>query len=92
VTQPRAGRDIFGRLEGYATRSLVASPLARGAAGVGAVLLSPCIKPGTVTTDAYNHYSLLRSIEDNFGLPHLGFAGQAGLQPFHAKVLNQPTC
>ncbi len=63
-----------------------------GGGRIGAVMLSPCITPGTVTTDAYNHYSLLRSVEDNFGLPHLGFAGQAGLQPFDAKVLNKPTC
>jgi phosphatidylinositol-3-phosphatase len=63
-----------------------------GGGRIGAVMVSPCIKPGTVTTDAYNHYSLLRSVEDNFGLPHLGFAGQAGLQPFDAKVLNKPAC
>jgi hypothetical protein len=63
-----------------------------GGGRIGAVMLSPCITPGTVTTDAYNHYSLLRSVEDNFGLPHLGFAGQAGLQPFDAKLLNKPTC
>jgi hypothetical protein len=66
--------------------------LGQGGGRVGAVLLSPCIKPGTVTTDAYNHYSLLRSVEDNFGLPHLGFAGQAGLRPFDSKVLSDPTC
>jgi hypothetical protein len=63
-----------------------------GGGRIGAVMVSPCIKPGTVTIDAYNHYSLLRSIEDNFGLPHLGFAGQAGLQPFDAKILNKPAC
>jgi phosphatidylinositol-3-phosphatase len=63
-----------------------------GGGRIGAVMVSPCIKPGTVTTDAYNHYSLLRSVEDNFGLPHLGFAGQAGLQAFDAKILNNPTC
>jgi phosphatidylinositol-3-phosphatase len=66
--------------------------LGAGGGRIGAVMLSPCINPGTVTTDAYNHYSLLRSVEDNFGLPHLGFAGQAGLQPFDAKILNNPTC
>jgi len=63
-----------------------------GGGRIGAVMVSPCIKPGTVTIDAYNHYSLLRSIEDNFGLPRLGFAGQAGLQPFDAKILNKPAC
>ena len=63
-----------------------------GGGRVGAVMVSPCIKPETVTTDAYNHYSLLRSVEDNFGLPHLGFAGQAGLQPFDSKIFNRPNC
>jgi hypothetical protein len=45
-----------------------------------------------VTKQPYNHYSLLRSIEDNFGLLHLGYAGQAGLQPFGPDVLNKPGC
>jgi hypothetical protein len=63
-----------------------------GGGRVGAVLLSPCITPGTMTQDSYNHYSLLRSVEDNFGLPHLGFAGQTGLKPFDGRVLNEPSC
>ncbi len=41
---------------------------------IGAVLLSPFIKPGTVSTLSYNHYSMLRSIEDLFGLPYIGYA------------------
>ena len=45
-----------------------------GGGQTGAVLLSPFIKGGTVTQTAYNHYSLLGSIEDLFGLPRLGFA------------------
>jgi hypothetical protein len=56
------------------------------------VLLSPCITAGTVTSQPYNHYSLLRSVEDNFALPHLGFAGQAGLRPFGSDLLNKPSC
>jgi phospholipase C len=63
-----------------------------GGGRTGAVLLSPCIRPGTVVSAPYNHYSLLRSIEDNFGLPHLGYAGQAGLEPFGANVLNRHRC
>jgi phosphatidylinositol-3-phosphatase len=63
-----------------------------GGGRVGAVLLSPCLKPGTVARTPYNHYSLLRSIEDNFGLPHLGYAGQPGLAPFGRNVLNRPRC
>ena len=63
-----------------------------GGGRVGAVALSPCTKPGTVTTVPYNHYSQLRWVEDNFGLPHLGYAGQAGLVPFGADFLNRPLC
>jgi hypothetical protein len=37
---------------------------------------------------AYNHYSLLRTIEDLFGVDHLGMAAQAGLQPFGADVFD----
>jgi phosphatidylinositol-3-phosphatase len=48
----------------------------------GAVMISKFIKPGTVSTVPYNHYSMLRSIEDIFQLGHLGYAGQAGLVSF----------
>lgn len=42
---------------------------------VGAVLLSPFIKPGSASDTPYNHYSLLRSLEDIFELDgHLGYA------------------
>ncbi len=37
-----------------------------GGGDTGAVLLSPYIKGGTVSNNYYNHYSLLRSIEDIF--------------------------
>jgi hypothetical protein len=63
-----------------------------GGGRIGAVMVSNCIRPGTVSTEPYNHYSLLRSIEDNFGLPHLGFAAQAGLRPFGEDVLDNPGC
>lgn len=45
-----------------------------GGGRVGAVLLSPFIAPGTVSNVSYNHYSLLASIEDYFGLERLGYA------------------
>ncbi len=47
-----------------------------GGGQVGAVLISPFITPGTVVPESssYNHYSSLASIEDLFGLPHLGEA------------------
>jgi hypothetical protein len=57
-----------------------------GGGRVGAVLVSPLIKPGTVSKAAYNHYALLRSIEDFFDLEHLGYAGQKGLKSFGKDV------
>lgn len=57
-----------------------------GGGKIGAVLLSPFIKPGTTSAVPYNHYSLLRSIEDQFGLGHLGYAGQAGLRALGSDV------
>jgi hypothetical protein len=47
-----------------------------GGGKIGAVLISPFITAGSVApkSDSYNHYSSLASIEDLFGLPHLGEA------------------
>ena len=45
-----------------------------GGGRVGAVLVSPFINGGTVSTTPYNHYSLLGSIESFFSLPKLGYA------------------
>ncbi len=60
-----------------------------GGGRIGAVLLSPFIKPGTVSDVPYNHYSMLKSVENIFGLPYLGYAGQAGLVAFGADIFNQ---
>ena len=46
-----------------------------GGGDIGAVLLSPCIAPGTVSETAYNHYSMLGSVENLFGLAHLAVRG-----------------
>ena len=60
-----------------------------GGGDTGAVLLSPCITPGTVTKEQYNHYTLLRSIEDLFGLAHLGYAGLSGERSLGSDVFNR---
>ena len=62
-----------------------------GGGRIGAVVISPFVKPGTVSNRRYNHYSLLRSIEDWFGLPHLGYAGRRGLRPFGTDVFSHDT-
>ncbi len=60
-----------------------------GGGNTGAVLISPCIKPGTVTDQPYNHYTLLRSFEDLFGLAHLGYAGLPGETSLGSDVFNR---
>jgi hypothetical protein len=45
-----------------------------GGGRVGALLLSPFIKPGTVSSTDYNHYSSLASWETLLGLPKLAYA------------------
>jgi len=67
-----------------------ASPGITGPGGgrTGAVLVSKFIRPGSVNDTPYNHYSLLRSVEDLFAVEHLGYAGQAGLAAFGSDVYN----
>lgn len=60
-----------------------------GGGRVGAVVLSPFIKAATISESPYNHYALLRTIEDIFGLDHLGYAGQRGVNSFGRDVFNQ---
>jgi phosphatidylinositol-3-phosphatase len=60
----------------------------RGGGRIGAVLLSPYVKEGTVNRNAYSLFSLLRSTEDIFDLGHLGYAAQAGLRAFGSDVFD----
>ena len=65
------------------------------------MLISPYIKPGTVSNVYYNHYSWLRTMEDLFavkkaspgldGMGHIGYAAQPGLAPFGPDVFNNPS-
>jgi phosphatidylinositol-3-phosphatase len=59
-----------------------------GGGRIGAVLLSPYVKPGTVSDEPYNHYSLLRTVEALFGLSYLGYAGTADLKVFGEDVFS----
>ena len=53
----------------------------------GALLLSRYIRPGTVSNVPYNHYSLLKSLEEIFSIhEYLGYAGQKGLVTFGSDV------
>ncbi len=56
---------------------------------VGLLLISKYVKPGSVNvTGEYNHYSLLASIENLFGLSHLGYASSPEVLAFDASVYN----
>jgi hypothetical protein len=71
-----------------------------GGGDTGSVLISPYIRPGTVSTVYYNHYSWLRTMEDLFdvapyapgldGEGHIGYADQPGLAPFGRDVFTNP--
>jgi len=78
----RAMEDIFSN-----PGALIQGP---GGGKIGAVLVSPYIEPGTVVTKEYNHYSLLRTIEDLFGLDHLGYAESPNPGAFGADVFTRP--
>ena len=93
VTFDEAGNDASdccGEPMGPNTPNNGGTTQGNGGGRVGAVLLSPYIKPGSVNETPYNHYSLLRSIEDIFGLPHLGYAAADGLKAFGDDIFTNP--
>jgi hypothetical protein len=59
-----------------------------GGGRIGALVLSRWTAPNTWSTTPYNHYSLLASIENVFGLPYLGYAQTSGLNRFGLDVYN----
>ncbi len=60
-----------------------------GGGKVGLLLISPFVKPGSVNeTVTYNHFSLLLTIEELFGLEKLGYAAEPALLPFDETVFN----
>jgi hypothetical protein len=66
-----------------------------GGGDTGALLLSPFIKPGTVSRVPYNHFSLLRTIQGIFALPGTGNAadplvGTLGHDVFNNLPHNAP--
>jgi hypothetical protein len=60
-----------------------------GGGRVGMLLLSPFVEPGSVNeTGYYNHYSMLLSIEEFFGLTTIGYAANPALSAFDGTVFN----
>jgi phosphatidylinositol-3-phosphatase len=74
--------------EGPAPNAPLPGIVGLGGGRVGALVLSHWTTGGTWSTTPYNHYSLLASLEEIFGLPYLGYAQTAGLNRFGLDVYN----
>jgi hypothetical protein len=79
-----------GEQPGYNTPNPGGTTPGPGGGRTGTVLIGQHVQPGSVNATPYNHYSLLKSTEDIFALPYLGYAGQAGLQAFGSDVYGVP--
>ena len=91
TTNPDAEADASaccGELPGLNTVNPGGPIAGPGGGRTGALLISPWVRPATMNPTPYNHYGLLRSSEDLFGLSHLGYAGQLGLRAFGSDVFN----
>jgi hypothetical protein len=66
------------------SKTLAGAP--RGGGAVGALLLSPFVKGATTSQEPYNHFSLLRTIENLFSLKHLGYAGLSAVKSFEPEM------
>jgi hypothetical protein len=54
---------------------------------VGLLLISNWVKPNTSDpVDSFNHFSLLKGIEELFGLGQLGYAKASGLLTWTSSV------
>jgi hypothetical protein len=58
-----------------------------GGGKVGMLIVSDAVKPGTTDViDSFNHFAFLKSIEDLFGLDHLGYANDPAMPSFGKAV------
>jgi len=60
-----------------------------GGGRTGALMLSPLIAAGSIDETPYNHYSMLRGLEDLFGLDHLGYARKSAPTPLDQFLSRQ---
>jgi len=59
-----------------------------GGGRVGALLLSPFVEAGTTSETYFNHYSLLATIEELFGLEKIGYAAEPAITGFDESIFN----
>ncbi len=68
------------------TSDHAASKPTEAEANVGALVLSPYAAQGSTVSTAYNHYSLLKTLEIAFGVDPIGKAATSAVKAFDAKV------
>ena len=67
-----------------------------GGGRTGALVIGRCVAAGATDTTPYNHYALLRTLEDLYGIStggsdghgHLGYAGTDGVSSFGPDVFS----
>jgi len=59
-----------------------------GGGRVGALLISPFIEAATTSETYFNHYSLLATIEELFGLEKIGYAAEPAIAGFDESIFN----
>ncbi len=65
---------------------------APGGGQVGALLISRYVKPNSIDqVDTFNHFSLLKTVENLFQLGPLGYAQDPGLPVFDSAIFNAAT-
>lgn len=82
------GQPVYPNLPAALSRTPVGRP--RGGGIVGALLLSPFIKGPQTIQEPYNHFSVLATIEQLFGVKRLGYAALSGVTPLEASIFSEP--
>ena len=59
-----------------------------GGGRVGLLLISPFVEPGTTSETYFNHFSLLATIEELFGLEKIGYAAEPAITGFDESIFN----
>lgn len=59
-----------------------------GGGHVGLLLLSPFVEAGTTSETYFNHFSLLATVEELFGLERIGYAAEPAITGFDESIFN----
>ncbi len=81
---------VYPNLPVPATEEPPTGPVRKTGGGgqVGALLISPLVEPGTSSETYFNHFSLLVTIEELFGLERIGYAAEPALAGFDETIFN----